>query len=302
VKTILITGGTGLIGSHLAPLLKEKGYRLHLLSRSDKPVKGWDASFSWNPSTGEIDEKSLTGVTDIIHLAGAGIVDKRWTTERKRLIVDSRVKTAQLLYNTIKKQNIQLESYVSGSAIGWYGARTDSKIHSETESAYTDFMGETCRLWENSADLFENVATRVVKIRTGIVLAKESGALPQLAKPIQLFIGAPLGSGKQQIPWIHIEDVCRIFCEAIENPRWNGPFNASATENCSNAEFSEALAEVLNRKLLPVHVPALLLKIILGESSAAVLEGSRVSTEKLRNLGFRFKYPDLIPALKNLMG
>jgi uncharacterized protein (TIGR01777 family) len=163
-------------------------------------------------------------------------------------------------------------------------------------------MGETCRLWENSADLFENVATRIVKIRTGIVLAKESGALPQLAKPIQLFIGAPLGSGKQQIPWIHIEDVCRIFCEAIENPGWHGPFNASATENCSNAEFSEALSEVLHRKLLPVHVPALLLKIILGESCSAVLEGSRVSTQKLRDLGFKFKYPDLVPTLRNLMG
>ncbi len=302
MKTILITGGTGLIGSHLAPLLKEKGHRIHLLSRSEKPVKGWDDSFAWDPEKGTLNEEALIGVTDIIHLAGAGIVDKRWTNERKLLIRDSRVKSAELLFHALKKHGIQLESYISGSAIGWYGAQTDNLLHTETETSYPDFMGETCRLWEKSADLFATVASRVVKIRTGIVLAKESGALPQLALPFKLFLGSPLGSGKQQIPWMHIEDVSRVFCEAIENPKWVGPFNTSATENCSNAEFSKALAEVLNRNLLPVNVPEFLLKIVLGESSAAVLEGSRISTQKLRDVGFKLNYPELIPALRNLLG
>jgi NAD dependent epimerase/dehydratase family enzyme len=154
MKTILITGGTGLIGKHLAPMLKEKGYKLHLLSRNSKPVYPFDAVFTWNYKTGTIDKAAFKGVTHVIHLAGAGIADQNWTHARKKEILESRVNTAALLLDCLKEQSIQLEAFIGGSAIGWYGAQTESLLHTEIEPAAADFMGETCKQWEDSAFAF----------------------------------------------------------------------------------------------------------------------------------------------------
>jgi len=301
MKTILITGGTGLLGSHLIPILKEAGFRIHVLSRSSKSILHCDAVFTWNVGRGEIDERAFEGVTHIVHLAGEGIADGRWTESRMKSIISSRVKSAELILSILKKRNQRIEVLVSGSAVGWYGAKTDNLLHTEDESPETDFMGETCRLWEESADAFDKVSSRIVKVRTGIVLAKESGAFPKLIQPFRVHLGAALGSGKQQMPWIHIDDIVQVFYQAITNESWSGAINASATELCSNLEFSKTLAKILGRKLLPIHVPSVVLKMILGDMSAVVLEGSRVSNSKLKSLGFQFKFGNLDDAIKNLL-
>jgi len=301
MQTILITGGTGLLGSHLIPILKEAGFRIHVLSRSLKPILHCDAVFTWNVDRGEIDERAFEGVTHIVHLAGEGIADGRWTESRMKSIISSRVKSAELILAVLQKLNQGIDVFVSGSAVGWYGAKTDNLLHTEDESPESDFMGETCRLWEEAADAFDKVTSRIVKVRTGIVLAKESGAFPKLIQPFRMHIGSALGSGNQQMPWIHIDDIVQVFYQAITNENYSGAINASATESCSNLEFSKTLAKTLGRILLPIHVPSVVLKMVLGDMSAVVLEGSRVSNSKLKMLGFHFKFEKLEDALKNLI-
>jgi uncharacterized protein (TIGR01777 family) len=301
MKTILITGGSGLIGKYLSKLLKDKGYRLHVLSRGADQVPGFDKTFVWDVDRGTMDEKALEGVTHIVHLAGAGIADSAWTDARKKLIIDSRVKSLELIHRTLKAQNKQIEALISGSAVGWYGAISDEKLHSESESNATDFMGKTCAAWENAASAFEDVTSRIVKIRTGVVLAKEGGALPQMMKPFKFYVGSALGSGKQQIPWIHIRDIAAIFAEAIDNEAYSGPINASATEECSNETFSKTLAKTMHKPFIPIAVPSIFLKLALGDMSKVVLEGSRVSNKKLGSLGYTFEFDDLQKALSDLL-
>lgn len=301
MATILITGGTGLIGLRLAELLKKQGHKLHLLSRSNKPVAPYDAVFSWDVKNGSIDENALYGVDVIVHLAGAGIADQRWTDERKQEILSSRVDSAKLILETLKRREQKISAFVSGSAIGWYGAHSDSLTHNETEPAATDFMGETCRKWEHAADLFQDVAERIVKIRTGVVLAKTSGALPKMAQPVKWFVGSPLGSGKQQIPWIHLDDICNIFANAVSDSRYYGPINATATENCTNREFTKVLAKVLNRPMIPIHVPSFVIKALFGEMAVVVLEGSKVSNHRIKQMGYTFQYPSLETAIRNIL-
>jgi hypothetical protein len=301
MKTILITGGSGLIGKYLGKLLKAKGYHLHVLSRGADEVPGFDKTFVWDVDAGTMDEKALEGVTHIVHLAGAGIADSVWTDARKKLIIDSRVKSLELIHRTLKTHNKKIEALVSGSAIGWYGAITDEKLHIETEANATDFMGKTCSAWENAASAFEDVATRIVKIRTGVVLAKEGGALPQMMKPFKFYVGSPLGSGKQQIPWIHISDIAAIFAVAIDNEAYSGPINATATEECSNEAFSKTLASVMHKPLIPFAVPSIFLKLALGDMSKVVLEGSRVSNQKLLSLNYKLEFDNLEAGLKDLL-
>ena len=301
MKTALITGGTGLIGMRLSAMLKARGYRIHLLSRSKKPVENYDEVFTWDIQKGEIDTAALDGVTDIIHLAGAGIADERWTEKRKEIIVNSRVKSIGLIEAALRKRNQEVNSLISGSAIGWYGARTDEMLHIEAEPAADDFMGETCRKWEFAADSFADISDRIVKIRTGVVLARDGGALASMKLPFKFFVGSPLGSGNQQIQWIHLDDICRVFAEALEKQNFSGAYNASATESCTNREFSKKLAKVMKRPLLPLTVPSFVLKTLFGEMSAVVLEGSRVSNKKLLKTGFQFQYVSLDTALENLL-
>ncbi len=301
MATILITGGTGMIGLRLAQMLKAQGHTLHLLSRTSKPVQPYDSVFSWDVKKGNLDERSLDNVEVIVHLAGAGIADQRWTDERKSEILSSRVDSAKLILEALKRRKQSLTAYISGSAIGWYGAYTDSLIHNETEPAASDFMGETCRKWEHAADLFQPVAQRIVKIRTGIVLSQSGGALPKMAQPVRWYVGSPLGTGKQQMPWIHLDDICTVFSNAISDNRYYGAINASATENCTNREFTKVLAKVLDRPVFPISVPSFVLKALFGEMAAVVLEGSKVSNHRIKQMGFTFRFSHLEEALKDIL-
>ncbi|HOW10118.1 MAG TPA: TIGR01777 family oxidoreductase [Bacteroidales bacterium] len=301
MKNVLITGGTGLIGSHLSVLLKHRGYKVSMLSRSAGPGSNLQV-YHWDPEKGEIDPEAVTTADFIIHLAGAGIGDKRWTNRRKREIIDSRVKSGELLYETIKSTGKQPSAFISASGIGYYGSVTSEKIHTETDGPGHDFTGQVCRRWEQVALKIGDLGVRTVILRTGIVLSAEGGALSRMLPAIRLGTGSAIGSGRQFVPWIHIDDLCNIYIKAIEDSYLNGVFNSVAPSHVTNGELMKTIASVLNRPFIFPNIPALFMKILFGEMSNMLLEGSRVSAEKILMTGFAFRYPDLEGALRNLVG
>ena len=300
-KKILITGGTGMIGTRLGRKLQDQGHQVSLLSRSRR-YKGPFAAYHWDPDRGELDEKALDQADFIIHLAGLNIGEKRWSPERKQQILDSRVKSAELLYRALEHRDRKPQAFISASAIGFYGAVTADTIFEESAPAHPDFLGRTCEIWEKAADRFEAIGIRTVKIRIGIVLSKQGGALSKLSWPVRLGVGAPIGSGSQYMPWIHIEDLCGIYAKAIEDPHMSGAYNGVAPEHLTNRELTKKIARVLKRPLWLPAIPAGIMKLLFGEMSAMLLRGSRVSSEKIRAAGFTFQYPDAASALGQLLG
>ena len=298
-QTVLITGGSGLIGTRLTELLMTKGFSVTHLSRKSNPLSKIK-TFEWNVEKQKIDPQAIETADCIIHLAGEGIVDKKWTTKRKQAIIDSRVNSAKLLFKAISEASHKPKAFISASAIGIYGAVTGDKIYSEQDNAATDFTGITCTTWETAAHQFESLM-RVAIIRIGIVLATQGGALPQIARPIKFFAGSPLGTGNQYVPWIHIDDVSRIFIQAIENTSMHGTYNAVAPQHITQKELTQAIAKALKRPLFFPNVPAFLLKIMLGERAPLVLEGSRVSSDKISRTGYKFEHTNIDEALQTLL-
>ena len=243
--------------------------------------------------------KAFQKTDTIIHLAGTGIADGRWTEKRKKEIIDSRVKSADLIFETLKANAHHVKTFISASAIGIYGDCKDEWID-ETYPAAPDFLGETCKVWEAAANKFSTLGIRVVIFRIGIILAKDEGALPQMARPVKLFAGSPLGSGKQFMSWIHVTDLCRVFLKAVEEERMTGVYNAVAPNPVTHREFIKSLTKVLHRLFIPIPVPAFILRLILGEKAKIVLDGQRVSSKKIRDTGFRFQFEKAEDALKNI--
>ncbi len=295
---ILITGGTGLVGKHLVKKLQEKGYDVAILSRAKK----YDTdiqTYTWNCEKQEIEKEAINKAEYIIHLAGANIGDKRWTTRRKQLIIDSRVKTGKLIFDKIKEQNKNLKAFISASAIGYYGTITSNKVFTETDHPANDFLGKTCQQWEQSTDKFKELGIRTVKIRTGVVLTKQGGALAKMIKPVKIGIGSALDNGKQYLPWIHISDLCNIYIKAIEDTKMTGAYNAVAPDHKTNKEFTRTLAHVLKRPFWFPNVPAILMKLMFGKMSDILLKGSRISADKIKATGYDFLFTDLENALNN---
>jgi len=299
MEIILITGGTGLIGSHLCKKLKEKGYNVVLLSRKSKPGNSYSV-YSWNPDKNEIENEAIKSADYIIHLAGAGIGDKRWTKKRRQHILDSRVRTTELIFNKVRESGKVPKAFIAASGIGYYGAITSDKIFSESDPPAGDFTGLVCSQWENSADRFQDNGIRTVKIRTGIVLAAEGGALKRMVFPVKMLIGSPLGTGRQYMPWIHIDDICNMYVKAIEDSKMTGSYNAVAPEHVSNREFMRTLSKVLRMPFFFPAIPSFVFRILFGKMSEIILRGSRVSAEKIISAGYIFEYPGLENALKNL--
>jgi len=299
METILIAGGAGLIGTNLSGKLKEKGYNVLLLSRKSKRGNSYSV-YSWNPDKSEIENEALKRADYIINLAGAGIGDKRWTKKRRELILDSRVKTSELIFNKIQETGKKPKAFITASGIGYYGANTSEKIFSETDQPAADFIGQICQQWEQAADPFEKSGIRTVKIRTGIVLSKKGGALSRMAVPVKFWIGSALGSGKQYLPWIHIDDLCDIYVRAIEDAKMTGAFNAVAPQHVSNREFMRTLAQVMGKPFFFPAIPSVVLKLLFGKMSDILLYGSRISAEKIISAGFEFRFPGLANALKDL--
>ncbi|MCB9210742.1 MAG: TIGR01777 family protein [Ignavibacteriales bacterium] len=297
---VLITGASGLIGSGLSKKLIAINFQVNHLSRSKKNIPNV-STFIWDLNKKEIDANSLKNVDVIIHLAGAGIAEKRWTDQRKKEIIDSRVESANLLYNEISKLDSKPKVFISASAIGYYGAVTSDKTFVESDPHANDFQGTVCKLWEESSKQFENLGLRTVQLRFGVVLSEKGGALEKMMLPTKFGIGSALGSGKQIIPWIHIDDVINIILESIKDENMSGTYNVVAPSKNNYNEFTKTLAKVMNKPFFMPNVPAFVLKLALGEMSEIVLEGSHISSEKIIQSGYEFKYPDLTKAFENLI-
>jgi uncharacterized protein (TIGR01777 family) len=300
MKKVLITGATGLIGTRLTSMLLEKGYGVNILSRSTyQSERDAVEYFEWDVNKGSIDSRATEGVTGIIHLAGAGIADKRWSEKRKQIIIDSRVKTANLLKTAVDQNSSKPEVFVSASGINYYGAITTDHIFTEADPPGDDFTAECCVVWEEAADQFSETS-RIVKLRTGVVLTEKGGALTRIAKPVKFGVGAPLGSGEQFVPFIHLDDICRLYIEALETDKYSGAYNAVAPEYITNAQLTKAIARVLSRPLFLPNIPSFAIKALFGEMGSLVLEGSRASAQKLLDEGFQFEFGNLEKALKNI--
>lgn len=295
-KKILIAGGSGLIGTKLTTRLRERGYAVVHVGRSSSG--GEVPTFIWNPKKGIYDKAALEGVDVVINLAGAGVADKRWTRDRKKIIEESRLKSVSLLSTMVRESAVQ--TVIGASAIGYYGFLGD-KVFEESDPPGSDFLAHVTHAWEKGYQAIQDQGKRVVKFRIGIVLAKEGGALQEMVKPIRYFVGAPLGHGEQMVSWIHIDDVCAMFIRAIEQNDMQGVYNAVGPNPVSNKHVTLAIAKELNRPILVPFVPAFALKIILGEMAAIVLNGSVVSSNKIEATGFSFTYKEISSALHDLL-
>ena len=307
MPVVLITGGTGLIGKNLTKHLTSKGYEIIIVSR--KPAHASDdpkISFAnWNVEEQKIDSDAIAKADYIINLAGAGVMDKKWSEKYKKEIVESRTKSSELLINALQKNTNHVKAIINSSAIGWYGGDTKPLLHAngfiETDPADKTFLGETCRLWEESVEPVTKLNKRLVKLRTGIVLSNDGGAFTEFKRSLSFGIAAILGIGKQMISWIHKDDLCRLYIYAIENENLSGSYNAVAPLPVSNKTLILKLAKRIRGQFyIPIHVPQFLLKLILGERSIEILKSATVSCEKIKATGFTFLYPSIDAALKEL--
>jgi uncharacterized protein (TIGR01777 family) len=297
-EIVLITGANGLVAKELSKKL-EKEFSVRFLTRKKKNSN----EFEWDIKNQSIDETAFENVSHILHLAGANISEKRWTDERKKELISSRIDSAGLILKTLREKNIKLKSFISASGINYYGTKTTEKIFTEKDDPGNDFLSEVVVLWERAADDFkeQNVAERVVKIRTAVVLSEKDGALKKMIPTIKMGIGSPLGTGKQYMPWIHIKDICSIYEFALKNSELDEAYNATSPEYTTNENLTKKIAKVLKKPLFMPNVPSFVLKLLFGELASALLEGSRASSEKIQNAGFEFKFPDLKGTLEDLL-
>jgi uncharacterized protein len=305
MATVVITGGTGMIGTALTRELVRREHAVIILTRKAKNAEGKVVYKEWDVRNGRIDHTAIQEADYIIHLAGAGVADKRWTEKRKREIEQSRVKGSALLVKALQENTNHVRSVISASAIGWYGP--DPQVPNprpfiETDPADSAFLGATCVKWEDSIRPVASLGKRLVILRTGIVLSKEGGAYAEFKKPLKFGAATVLGTGRQVISWIHIDDLVRLYITAIENEQMHGVFNAVAPHPVTNKLFIKTIAKESGRFYLPVPVPSLALKIALGEMSIEVLKSATVSALKVQETGFQFLYPQLAAAVKNLEG
>lgn len=296
MNKILITGGSGIIGTRLTEMLIEQGHEVSHLGRTKKTGK--INSFVWDVDRGIIDEQALKDVDTVVHLAGATVADHRWTKKRKHEILESRTKSTTLLARYLER-NQNIKTVVCASAIGYYGYRSDESEFTEDSDPGEDFLASVVKAWEGEVDKIQN--KRIVKLRVGIVLSKKGGALEKMVTPIRWMVGSPLGTGKQWVSWIHLDDLCRMFIKAIEDSTMRGVYNATAPHPVNNKELTQAIAKTLHKPLWLPNVPAFVLNVVIGEMADIVLNGSIVSSKKIQQTGFKFLYPNLDNALKDLL-
>jgi uncharacterized protein (TIGR01777 family) len=318
METVLITGGTGLIGRRLTSLLLQNGYCVIILTRNKseaaenfrledaQSTSYHNLSFAeWNVEEQKVDRSAVEKADYIVHLAGAGVADKRWSAKRKQEIAESRTHSSALIVKTLNETAHHVKAVVSASAIGWYGpdpSVPNIKPFVESDKANDDFLGQTCLQWEQSIEPVQKMNIRLVKLRTGIVLSTGGGALEEFRKPLRFGLSTILGSGSQVVSWIHVDDLCRMYVQAIQEDKMQGAYNAVATHPVNNKKLNEAIAVKQRGKFyIPVYVPSFVLKLVLGEMSIEVLKSTTVSNEKVRKTGFQFIFPDVEKAIGDLV-
>ena len=294
---ILITGGTGLVGRRLQEKLRKKGYTVSILTTSSSRTKE-KGYFYWNTKDQYLDPEAFEGVEHLIHLAGAGVADKRWSKKRKKELRDSRIQSTTLLVKKAKDNH--LKTVVAASAIGLYGFNTGENLLEEESQYGKDFLATLVKDWEKETAGFEAVSDRVVSLRIGIVLSTLGGALKAMSWPFKMGLGSPIGSGKQWMSWIHIDDLAEIIIYALES-KIKGTYNAVAPTPETNKRFSRILAQTFKKPFFLPHVPGFVLRILFGELASIVLGGNKISSKKIEKSGFRFEFPKLSEALKNLI-
>lgn len=320
MSTVMITGGSGLVGTALSQKLAEHGYDVIILTRNPQKAAekrnaphGAGRSFKsigntyyarWDFETNSIDTEAVRTADYIVHLAGEGVANKRWSAKRKQEIVDSRVKSSERIVKVLSETPNKVKAVISASAIGFYGPDDENNPHAfiETDKPATDFLAQTCVQWEHAIQGVEAMGKRLVKLRTGIALSNEGGALREFKKPIRFGFATIFGNGKQIVSWIHIDDLCRMIIEAIENDQLSGVYNAVSPHPVSNKELVTKLASGMRgRFYIPVHIPAGLLRMVLGEMSVEILKSATVSSDKISSTGFQFLYPSMDAALSQLL-
>lgn len=299
MNKILITGGSGLVGKALTNRLLELNYEVKHLGRTKKGNKNVE-EYVWNISDDYIEEGAIEKDDIIIHLAGENVGKGKWTQERKQRMINSRVSSTQLLFKKIKDQQIPIQKFIGASAIGYYGMHDREEPYQESDLPGDDFMASICKEWEKKALQFESLNIPVIILRIGVTLSAEGGALASIAKPVRSFLGAPIGSGKQNISWIHIEDLCRIFIEMI-NGGTTGIFNAVSPNPVTNKQLIQTIGRCLKKPIWPFHVPAAFMKMLLGEQAEIVLKGSKVSSQKIQAHGFQFNFKTIEEAIEHLL-
>lgn len=299
MKTILITGGTGLLGSRMSDMLAEKGYQVRHLSRTQNLNAKYPA-YQWDVEAQTLDPRALIGVDGIVHLAGAGIADKRWTAQRKQVLRNSRVHSAELLTKAIQESDDKPSVVVACSAIGYYGDQGDQKLV-ETSPPGEDFMGKICVDWERAMDGIRAMDIRVPTIRVGVVMSTQGGALQKINMSYGFRVGAYFGWGQQYMAWIHIDDICNIFIRALEDEQMTGVYNGTAPEPVTNKHLAQALSTARDQHTLLVPVPTPALRLAMGEMADVVLNSTRVVPQALMDLQHEFLYPDLVRALEDVL-
>ena len=300
----MVTGATGFVGKELVKKLNEKGHEIVVLTRNPETARfhlpiHCDIHF-WNPERYGIAPSTLKGVDAVINLAGEGIADGRWSPERKRKLIQSRVLSVRRLIDAMTYMNHKPKVFVSASAIGFYGDRGEELLD-ETSSKGKGFLSEVCQSWENETIKAKDLGIRTVACRIGMVLGHDGGALDKMLPPFKLGVGGKLGSGSQWMSWIHINDLIGMMIHAIENPSIDGIYNAVSPKSVRNSEFTKILGQVLKRPTL-FPVPKFILKIVLGELSELLLGSQRMSAKKISEAGFEFKYPQIKEALREVCG
>jgi len=289
MKNVLITGGSGFVGMHLTTLLKANGYEVSWLTRKintsiDIP------QYLWNWRNKKIETEAIEKANIIVHLAGANVNGRRWNKKWKKEIYDSRIKSTDFLFEIISKQPNKIKIFVSASATGYYDCATSEKIFYETDFAGKDFLATTCNDWEQAATKFSTIGIRTSIIRTGVIFSENSEAYKKINLPIRFGFGAAIGSGKQYFPWIHLDDLCGIYLKAITDNSMQGVFNAVAPKFINNAALTKAMANHFNKHIWLPNIPPTVIRILFGEIAESLLNGNRISSEKIIKCGFQFKY------------